>query len=68
MQLAFQIRIMADGLQQVFELLNGQSSITHNSSHGEGIDWIMPRNNQDADAIRQDGVFSLTKNIELSFF
>ncbi len=50
--------------QEVAKLLNRQSRVTGNATHGEGIHRVVARNGHDALTIAHDDVLSLTRNAE----
>ena len=53
---------MLDGLEQPLERLYGETGITNDPAHRQGIDRIVAGNRQDAGAVRHDDVLALTSN------
>ncbi len=54
-------------LQQFFELLNCESSITNDSAHGEGVHRIGSWYCEDAPTVGYDNVLALGGDVESSF-
>ena len=54
------LRSLKQELQHPPEFLNGQSSITDDAAHGNGVDRIGSRNGQDTLSIRHDDMLPLT--------
>lgn len=46
-------------LQEFTKLLNGESGVTHDPTEREGDGGVVPRNRQDARAVRHDDVLAL---------
>lgn len=53
-------------LQQVAKLLGGESGVADDPTERESIDGVVPRNRQDARAVRHDNVLALTDDHEPS--
>ena len=56
------------GLEQAFELFQRKSGGLYNTRHGEGVNRVVSRDDQDGVAIRHGNVFSLPLDGETSFF
>ena len=54
-------------LQQLTKLLYGKTCIARDTTHGEGIDGIVPRNRNDARAVAHYDVLSLAHDSKASF-
>ena len=50
--------------QEVPELVGRQTGVTDETSHCVGIDRVVPRDREDADAIGHDDVLALTDDAE----
>ena len=49
----------ATRLKKRLERVEGETGVTHDAAHGQGIDWIVTRDSQDADAVSHNDVLSL---------
>ena len=54
--------------KQIFELLDGQTSITHNCGHCVGIDWIVAWHHNSYRALRHEDVLPLSIYLEAGLF
>lgn len=54
--------------KQSFEFLNREACILDDLSHSEGVDWIVPRNDHNPNAITHDSVFGLANNLKTGLF
>jgi hypothetical protein len=55
------------GLEKLFELVNGQPSITGYAAHCKGVDWIVSWNCEDPNSVSHHNVLSLTNNAKACF-
>ncbi len=51
-------------LEQLPELLDRESGVTHKTAHGEGIDWVVTRNGENTLAICHHNMLALACNPE----
>ena len=54
--------------KQIFELLDGRTSITHNCGHCVGIDWIVAWHHNSYRALRHEDVLPLSIYLEAGLF
>ena len=54
--------------QELLECFDRQARIAHKTAHGEGVDRIVPRNRDDADAVGDNDVLPLTNDAKLGLF
>ena len=52
--------------KELLELLNRESSVTHDPAHGKGVDWIGTGERENAAAIGHDNVLAFASDIESS--
>jgi hypothetical protein len=53
-------------IQDFLECLDGEAGVTHDTAHGAGIDGIMARDGQNADAVSHDNVLGWAGRREVS--
>jgi hypothetical protein len=57
------VRLRA-ALEQLLKLFNAQAGIAHDAAHRQSINWIVPRDGENACAIGHDDVLALTDDAE----
>jgi hypothetical protein len=61
-----QEKVVGGYSEQFAKLLDCESCVTNDSTHGEGIHRVVARNRKDALAVRHDDMFTLPQNAESS--
>ena len=54
-------------LQEVFERVDGEAGVTHDTAHGEGVNGIVAGDGQNTDAVGHDDVLALAGDTKISF-
>lgn len=59
---------MTPGSEQFAEFVDSQASVFDYTGHRDGIDGVMPRNCNLADAVGHDNVLTLAQDSKVSLF
>jgi hypothetical protein len=49
-------------LQELPKLLDGEAGVARDTAHGDGVDWVVAGNGEDARAVAHDDVLALAQH------